>query len=334
MLTLHTSESMNKSLLILFLSSFLNLFANSQTKTSTYSISTVPSPNGIIRPTTKLKVTFIAPNKQPAKSHVKMLVNKDTVVPKINSKGIYVTYLDTGKYNLKFMVPTWYDVIIDSLKCGENMDVRITINFEAKRNKMPQVLYNLGKPAIYVYPEKPTKINLALNVKGKMTFSYPLYENGWTFTASPLGNIEYKNRNYNYLFWEGEQNLQNLAINWNEGFIVSSDTLISFFENSLARAGLNEKETQDFITFWVPKMQNNKQNYIHFMFTNDYDQLATINIDPKPENLIRVFVLWSNAEYLKALIKPQVFPLCSRKGYTVIEWGGSEMNNILNIIKP
>ncbi len=90
------------------------------------------SPKGIIRNTTKLTVTFIGPTKQPAKSHVKMLVNKDTVVPKISAKGIYVTYLDTGLYKLKFFVPTWYDVAIDSLRCGENEDININVYFEAK----------------------------------------------------------------------------------------------------------------------------------------------------------------------------------------------------------
>ncbi len=306
--------------------------ANAQSKTSTYKISGVPSPNGIIRPTTKLKVTFIGPTKQPVKSHVKMLVNKDTVVPTINSKGIYVSYLDTGNYSLKFMVPFWYDVVIDSLKCSKNEDISIIIYFEAKQIKMPQILFDLGKPVIYLYPEKATKVDLSLNVKGKMTFSYPLYENGWTFTATPSGTIEYKNRNYNYLFWEAEQQLQTLAINWNEGFIVNSDTLISFFENSLACSGLNEKETQDLITFWVPKMKNNKQNYIHFMFSKDYDQLATITIEPKPENLIRVFVLWSKVTDTSVSIKPQTFPVFNRKGFTVIEWGGSEMDNILSRI--
>lgn len=105
---------------------------NAQPKKSTYKISSFMSPKGIIRNTTKLTVTFIGPTKQPAKSHVKMLVNKDTVVPKISAKGIYVTYLDTGLYKLKFFVPTWYDVAIDSLRCGENEDININVYFEAK----------------------------------------------------------------------------------------------------------------------------------------------------------------------------------------------------------
>ena len=122
--------------LLIFLLALFSLCINAQQKKSTYKLSSVMSPKGIIRQTTKLTVTFIGPTKQPAKSYVKMLVNNDTLVPEINSKGIYVTYLDTGIYKLKFIVPTWYDVVVDSLKCGENVDMNIKVYFEAKEIKL------------------------------------------------------------------------------------------------------------------------------------------------------------------------------------------------------
>ncbi len=231
------------------------------------------------------------------------------------------------------MVPYWYDAVTDSVRFKKNEQVTITVFFQPKSIKMPQVLYHLGKPVIYVYPEKPTKINLSLNVKGKMTYSYPLYQNGWSFTAKPSGNIECKNRNYNYLFWEGEQDLSNLPLDTRQGFFVSSDTLTFFFENTLAKAGLNAKETQDFITYWVPKMQKNEYNYVRFIFNKDYDHFATITIDPKPDNLIRVFMLWQEmAKDNHSNIRPQVFPPFSRKGYTIIEWGGSELGSQIDKI--
>lgn len=119
-----------------FIFAIFSLSLLSQPKKSTYKISSFMSPKGIIRNTAKLTVSFIGPTKQPVKSHVKMLVNNDTLVPKINTKGIYVTYLDTGIYKLKFFVPTWYDVAIDSLDCGENEDININVYFEAKEIKI------------------------------------------------------------------------------------------------------------------------------------------------------------------------------------------------------
>jgi len=125
-----------KKLFLLFICVLVSVYSFAQIKQSTYKISSYPSPKSIIRTTAKLKVTFIGPTKQPVKSHVKMLLNKDTIVPTINEKGVYITHLDSGIYNLKFMVPFWYDVVIDNLKCGENEDINITVYFEPKEIKI------------------------------------------------------------------------------------------------------------------------------------------------------------------------------------------------------
>lgn len=50
----------------------------------------------------------------------------------------------------------------------------------------PNVAY---KPVIYIYPEKETEVSVSLDFDGKLTCTYPAYNNGWTVTASADGKL-------------------------------------------------------------------------------------------------------------------------------------------------
>ena len=41
------------------------------------------------------------------------------------------------------------------------------------------------KPVIYLYPEEVTDVTVQLDYSGKLTCTYPAYENGWTVTPAP-----------------------------------------------------------------------------------------------------------------------------------------------------
>ena len=311
------------------------LTAHGQAKavnTGSYAISCFPL-HKTLAAEPNLLVKFTGPMNQPVKSHVKLFLNNDSLVPVMDSSGIFRTTLPGGKYRLKFCVPFWHTVVTDSILLKADEQVFVIVHFDAKPLRLPGILYGLGKPVIYVYPEKPTQVRITLQVKDSMVFSYPRYEQGWDFMAEPSGNIRCRNRNYAYLFWEGSAKMSNLARDWSEGFFVRSDTLTGFLERALSASGLNEREAQDFITFWAPKMQANAYNYLHFVFNKDYDQLACMQIEPKPDNLLRVFMLWSGSREAEVLpLRPQAFPKFNRKGFTIVEWGGGELPDLFKHI--
>lgn len=131
-----------------------------------------------------------------------------------------------------------------------------------KRNEMrPE------KPVIYLYPKRKQKVSVKVFPKGELSFTYPKYieDEGWSVVAKPNGKIEYKNKTYNYLFWEGiEYSIGD--IKKNNGFEVDSDTIVSFLENTLSKVGLTTEEQADFITYWAPKLEESQLNYIQFFF--------------------------------------------------------------------
>lgn len=177
------------------------------------------------------------------------------------------------------------------------------------------------KPVIYLYPEEKTEVSVALDYNGKLTCTYPSYKNGWKVTAQPEGTlIDENGQIYNYLYWEGETNA---GYDFSEGFCVKGEDTAAFLEYALAELGLNRREANEFIVFWLPMMQNNEYNVISFQ-GDVYTDSARLEIDPAPDTLIRVFMAWQASE-IYVNIPKQELNSPDREGFTVVEWGGTKV---------
>ncbi len=183
----------------------------------------------------------------------------------------------------------------------------------------PGVAY---KPVIYLYPENESEVSVRLTLDGRLTCTYPAYDDGWTVTAAPDGTLTDKNgQTYNYLYWEGETFAQ-----WDmrKGFCVKGEDTAVFLEDALAKLGLNRREANEFIVFWLPLMQENPYNIICFQ-TDIYTEAAKLDIAPNPDTLIRVFMAYKASD-IPVEIKAQELTAPAREGFTVVEWGGTEVS--------
>lgn len=188
-----------------------------------------------------------------------------------------------------------------------------------------------GKPVIYLYPTKETTVNVKVSID-RMTESIPPYPtDGWTVKASPNGKLVNltDNQVYPYLFWEGQSDK---GLNVRQGFVIEKTEVKSFLKTSLAKMGLNEQESKDFIEFWLPRMTDGKEKYvlISFIGTRDFNKIAPLAINPSPDTLIRVFMYYQPLAR-KISIEPQQLNSIPRRGFTVIEWGGTSNENWKNV---
>ena len=175
-----------------------------------------------------------------------------------------------------------------------------------------------GKPVIYLYPEKEQEVNVKLDLDGKFTFTYPEYNNGWNVTAKPDGTIISDGKEYSYLFWEGL--MPTFKTDFKEGFVVKGSESAEFLRETLSQMGLTPKEYNEFIVYWAPKLQENEYNKIYFA-EEDYTDKAKLEINPKPDSILRVFMVYEKADENTVLPKQEIKPF-ERKGFTVVEWGG------------
>ncbi len=177
------------------------------------------------------------------------------------------------------------------------------------------------KPIIYLYPEEETEVFVNLDFEGMLTSTYPKYNGGWKVTAKPDGTLfDEKGMEYYGLYWEG---ISGTEYDFSKGFCVPGNETAAFLEEVLPKLGLSRREANEFIIYWLPRLEQNEYNLISFQ--NDaYTASAKLDINPAPDTLIRVFMAW------KALnepieIEPQKLSAPERKGFVAVEWGGTEI---------
>lgn len=190
-----------------------------------------------------------------------------------------------------------------------------------KEETEPQ--YEILKPVIYLYPEQTTDVTVRLDYKGKFTCTYPDYPaGGWQVTARPDGTLTNKadGREYSYLFWEGEDDTQ---YDLSQGFVVKGSDTRAFLQEKLSYLGLIPREYNEFIVYWLPKMEQNSYNLIAFQ-GKAYTDAAKLTVTPAPDSVLRVFMTYKPLdEYVK--VPEQKLSRFERKGFAVVEWGGCQV---------
>jgi len=231
-----------------------------------------------------------------------------------NTGAFKISNIAAGKYDLKIKFIGYQTYRIEGLIVKEGKLLPLS---PIKLRESDDVML---KPIIYLYPEKTQEIEVQLDYDGELTHTYPKYTGGWKVTANPDGTLfDAKNQEYYALYWEGKPN-KDYTIN--EGFVVPGEQTIDFLENSLSKLGLNRKEANEFIIYWLPKMENNPYNLIHFS-TTQYEEMAKLNITPTPETLIRVMMVFKPLDNPIKIKKQNLNSMSKkRKGFTVVEWGG------------
>lgn len=245
----------------------------------------------------------------------------------ILQKGVtifgYTTDVD-GHFIFKNLKPGEYQIEVRNIGYeSQRKTFKITahenINFECQF--FPIQVIEL-KPVIYLYPENNCPVHVTLNYDGTLQHTYPKYpEGGWHVMAQPDGTLYDTNgQEYYALFWEGKPNECSVI---ESGFVIPGNETMAFLEEKLAQLGLNRREANEFIMFWLPQLEDNPYNLIHFAGV-DYTQHAELIIEPQPQTIIRVMM------YTSPLQTPIEFPTqdlstmpLKREGFTVVEWGGT-----------
>ena len=180
------------------------------------------------------------------------------------------------------------------------------------------------KPVLYLYPEKTTDVSVKLDIDGEILCVYPEYNGLWQVTADPDGTLTDKNgRKYYCLYWEADV-FNNLIPDKSVGFVVKGEDTAEFLRKKALELGLNEREANEFIIYWMPLMQNNPYNYIYFSI-DEYKAAARLDIKPQVDTSIRFTMLWQALDS-PIQVTEQILPKTpTRVGFTVVEWGGAEI---------
>ena len=236
-------------------------------------------------------------------------------------------------YRIVTTIPKY--TILTELGVQDNNDNWAFINYKGQFGWIQMVNENgerqcivdyplADKPVIYLYPEEETDVHVELELtEADLSTTYPKYNNGWDVTAYPDGTLLNKadGSHHRYLFWDAVNCKTRFDLT--TGFCVAGSDTESFLKEKLAYMGLNEEEMTEFIVYWLPRMEHNAYNLISFQ-GDVYTDSAKLDITPAPDSILRVFMAYVPLEEAIG-IEPQQLSGFERNGFTVVEWGGSEI---------
>lgn len=214
------------------------------------------------------------------------------------------------------------------MACGGGKGIAVFVevpkNLEKVELELVQDSHNNGdnqlvkKPVLYLYPEEEAVVKVSFEHPEYLTTTYPKYEKEWNVLAKPNGDLLVDGKYYYALYWEEEYRKIN---NFEEGFYVAKENAIEFLEEKLNIIGLNDRERNEFIMYWLPILENNGHNLIYFELTEEKERNNKLIITPSPTSLLRVAMHVKKVDgYVE--VAEQKLSGFERKGFVAVEWGG------------
>jgi len=170
------------------------------------------------------------------------------------------------------------------------------------------------KPNIYLYPTKPCSVKVILEPNGRILVSNPPYRGSWNVKAFPNGFIQ---DTPGYLFYEAKVRDLNVK---RKGWCISAKEIASFFYRVLAEYGFNEKETEDFISYWRDRLPLSPYYAIYSVINEEIESICPLEVYPTPEQILRVWFVVVPKTQPISLERPRILPF-RRDGFVVTEWG-------------
>ncbi|KAJ7129884.1 hypothetical protein C8R43DRAFT_896591 [Mycena crocata] len=187
-----------------------------------------------------------------------------------------------------------------------------------------------GKPVIYLYSPMERDVSVALTLTPEWSFSavYPVVPTKplaprageriqWNVRTHPNGNLTESNTGLDvaYLYWEAHTNHElpisppaspihaqahprkifsplTSDLNPTDSVLVRVSEITPYLDKVLLALGLHTEARTSFITYWLPSFLKHTHVALRFVPQEAYEVTATLDIDPAPDVVTRVFILF------------------------------------------
>lgn len=181
---------------------------------------------------------------------------------------------------------------------------------------------DVRKPIIYFYPEEEMDLSVTFVNEEMLTTTYPKYDGGWDIHIKEDGTftVPGSDREYYGLYYES---IPNYECTFETGFYVTGENAASFLEEKMDYMGFNNRETDEFIMYWLPILERNEQSLVYFEETLERNEESPLIFSTAPDTLIRTCIHIKKVDAPIDMV-PQELTHVERSGFTVTEWGGQE----------
>jgi hypothetical protein len=146
-----------------------------------------------------------------------------------------------------------------------------------------------GKPNIYFHAPQGTEIELKIKQQenGNFLATTPvLPKQGIRFQAGDNGSLLMGGAKYPYFFYDIRTDSDYMQERY--GQCVAGRDVVTTMVKYLKDAGFNQKEQKDFYSYWNVKLPKMPKVCIYPQINENLEKLATLEISPRPDRVIRV----------------------------------------------
>ena len=204
----------------------------------------------------------------------------------------------------------------DSCSCSDEEEE------SSSSRRTPDFPPGVKKPIIYFYPEEEMDLSVTFVNEEMLTTTYPKYDGGWNIHLEEDGTITVpgSDREYYGLYYES---VPNYECTFETGFYVTGENAASFLEEKMDYMGFNNRETDEFIMYWLPILERNEQSLVYFEETLERNEESPLIFSTEPDTLIRTCIHIKKVNAPVEVV-PQELTHVERSGFIVTEWGGVE----------
>jgi len=232
--------------------------------------------------------------------------------------------VEPGTYQFQFYANSErVEITIPQIEVKAQHDVTVKLSFFPIQKTEPR--YQLEKPVVYVYSDEEVPLEIGIQPKGELAFTYPQTTGKWNGTATKNG-FDIAGKHYPYLFWEAKMDVSK-NLKWENASFISKDEVLTYLEKVCDKVGLNDTERTDLITYWGPRMMN-YDNVQVLALTEGIDQLfGELSVSNDLFQMERFYIIFKQADG-----KTQRWNLDNLKSFKrtpkfLLEWGGADVTS-------
>ncbi|MGV3630638.1 MAG: hypothetical protein ACO1O6_05515 [Bacteroidota bacterium] len=244
----------------------------------------------------------------------------------LSASGAFTLTVPLQQEYVAFRKKNYQVSYFESYELKDRHRIQVKV-FMAKQGKEPEIREE--KPVIYAYSENPVNFDLVLKAKGKLVFTYPLpgAGNTWHMSLDHALLKDSRGNCYPYLFWEAVHSPDFAFEQVNgkiSGKILAKEETAAYLDSVLSHMNFNAREKTDFITYWGPRLTENKYNLVQFVVQDACSRFADYEVSPKPDVFNRLYLVYAGFDRFPGFIDlvPQTLEPFKRTGFELLEWGG------------
>ena len=186
----------------------------------------------------------------------------------------------------------------------------------------------IDKPIIYLYGYNNERVKVSMDQASGISISYPEYgSSGWQIIAKPDGHLtdQKTGKDLYALYYEMQDSKIPQAFAHGDGFLVEKSSISDFLDEKLTLLGLDYKEREEFITYWLPKLAQNQYNHIYFASADEINECVTnLQISPAADQQIRIWMIAEPATKNTVTKEQQLSQVIRQTtGKLIVEWSGT-----------